>query len=139
MLGLKMFPSCSVLLTDTDPRKLFAKKFAGRGLTKLNRLARQGLKEGKSDESFFDESAKILNQYLSNKLNLSTYGLTQNLLEQHLMERNLKPDLIAKIQDCYAVCDQIRFGKVGADETNREEMIERIREIIYALERKNHD
>lgn len=119
-------------------RTLFAKKFAARGLSRLNRLAKQGLKEGQSDESFFDESAKILNQYLSDKLNLSTYGLTQNLIEQHLMERNLKPDLISKIQDCYAICDQIRFGKMGAAEVNRDEMIGRIREIIYALERKNH-
>ncbi len=118
-------------------RTLFAKKFAARGLNRLNQLAKLAAKDGQSDESFFDESAKILNQYLSDKLNLSTYGLTQDLIEQHLFDRKVNPDIVQKIQNCYSICDRVRFGKMGAVGINREAMIHEIREIIYALERKS--
>ncbi len=120
-------------------RTLFAKKFAAQGLNRLNRLAKTSSQDGQSDESFFDESAKILNQYLSDKLNLSTHGLTQDLIEQRLVGRKISSDFVQKIQNCYSICDQIRFGKMGAVGVNREEMIHQIREIIYALERKGHD
>ena len=113
-------------------RTLFAKKFASKGLARLNRLA----KSKQSDESFFDESAKILNQYLSDKLNLSTYGHTHELIDQNLEGRGVNPDIIKKIKRCYNVFDQVRFGKTGAEDLNREEIIQEIREIIYALERQ---
>lgn len=119
-------------------RTLFAKKFAARGLSRLNHLAKRSAQDGQSDQSFFDESAKILNQYLSNKLNLSTHGLTQNLIERRLQERNVSPDIIQKIQNCYSLCDQVRFGKMGDVGINREEMIHQIRDIIFTLEKK-HD
>lgn len=117
-------------------RTLFAKKYAARGLSRLDRLAKSSVHHGQSDEIFFDEIAKILNQYLSDKLNLSTYGLTQDLIKESLQGRNMNPDLIRKIQNCYSAYDQIRFGKMGAEGANRQEMIQQIREIIYALERK---
>ncbi len=120
-------------------RTLFAKKFAARGLSRLNRLAKSSSQDNQSNESFFNESAKILNQYLSDKLNLSTHGLTQNMIEQGLRERNVSLEIIQKIQNCYSLCDQIRFGKWGTAGINREEIIQRIREIIYTLEQKGHD
>ncbi len=117
-------------------RTLFAKKFAAQGLSRLNRLAKMSSKDGQTNESFFDESAKILDHYLSDKLNLSTHGLTQDSIEQGLIEKHVSSDIIQKIKTCYSICDQIRFGKMGGGDLNRQEMIERIREIIYALEAK---
>ncbi len=116
-------------------RTLFAKKYAGRGLKRLDRLARSS-SDSKSDEVFFDESAKILNQYLSDKLNLSAQGLTQDMIERCLEDRRTDPAIVQKIRECYETCDQVRFGKMGVYGINREEMIMRIREIIYTLERR---
>ena len=117
-------------------RTLFAKKYAARGLNRLDRLSKSSTRQGQSNEVFFGEIAKVLNQYLSDKLNLSTYGLTQDLVKESLQSRNVNPDLIQKIQNCYSVYDQIRFGKMGAEGIRHQEMIQQIREIIYTLERK---
>lgn len=117
-------------------RNLYAKKYAGRGLRRLDRLAKSSSFDSKSDELFFEESTKILNQYLSDKLNLSPQGLTQSMIEQRLGERGAEPETIRRIRECYDMCDQIRFGKMGPQGTDRELVIKQIREIIYALERR---
>ncbi len=116
-------------------RTLYAKKFAGRDLKRLDRLAKSS-SDSKSDEVFFDESAKILNQYLSDKLNLSPQGLTQDMIERRLEERRTEPETIQRIRECHEICDQVRFGKMGSHGIDRGQMIKRIQEIIYALERR---
>ena len=116
-------------------RNLFAKKYASLGLRRLDRLAKASRSDLKSDEIFFDESAKILNQYLADKLNLSPQGLTQNTVEFNLGMRQVNPAIIQKIRDCYDLCDQIRFAKIGLGEVDRASMIKQIKEIIYALEK----
>ena len=115
-------------------RTLFAKKYATRGLKRLDRLAKSS-GDAKSDEVFFDESAKILNQYLADKLNLSPQGLTQDMIETRLYERRAEPELIQKIRECFEICNQVRFGRLGSQGIDRDQMIKRISEIIYALER----
>ena len=116
-------------------RTLYAKKFAGRGLKRLDRLAKSS-SDSKSDEVFFDESAKILNQYLSDKLNLSAQGLTQDMIERRLEERRAEVETIQKIREYYEICDQVRFGRMGSLGIDRGQMIRRIQEIIFALERR---
>ena len=116
-------------------RTLYAKKYAGHGLKRLDHLARSS-SDSKSDEVFFEESAKILNQYLSDKLNLSPQGLTQDMVARYLEARRTDPVVVQKIRECYEICDQVRFGKMGVYGINREAMIKQIREIIYTLERQ---
>ena len=116
-------------------RTLFAKKFVSRGLKRLDHLVKSS-SDAKSDEVFFDESAKILTQYLSDKLNLSPQGLTQDMIEKRLEERWAEADMVQKIRECFEICDQVRFGKLGSHGIDRGQMIKRIREIMYALERQ---
>ena len=113
-------------------RTLYAKKFAGRGLRHLDRLT----KSSEPDEKFFEESAKILNQYLADKLNLSPQNLTLDLIQKHLEEKQAALGLVQNIRGCYEACDQVRFGKLTLEGFDRKSLIERIREIIYLMERK---
>jgi hypothetical protein len=99
-------------------------------------LAASSTRDAQSDEKFFEESAKILNQYLANKLNLSPQSLTLNLIEARLEGKGIDSSVIQKIAQCYETCDQIRFGKLALEGLDRKLMTERIREIIYAMERK---
>lgn len=117
-------------------RTLFAKRYAVKGLKRLDRLVKSSMKDPKSDEIFFDESAKILNRYLSDKLDLSPHGLIQNVVEERLQALQAEPGTIEKVRGCHEICDRVRFGKMDLQGADRRLMIQNIREIIYALERK---
>lgn len=116
-------------------RTYFAKKYARQGLKRLNKLAQSSESGGKTTQQFFDESARILNQYLADKLNLSSHGLTQDIVERHLLARDATPETLEKIRECYGISDQVRFGKMTELQENRRAMIERIQQIMEELER----
>ena len=101
----------------------------------MNRMAKSAAHDPKSFEVFFEEGARILNQYLSDKLNLSPQGLTQDAVEHQLQERQADPATIQKIRECYEICDMVRFGRMSPQGIDCESMIKRIREIIEVLER----
>lgn len=117
-------------------RNLFAKKYAKNGLKRLDHLGKSSKSDSKSDAIFFDESAKILNQYLADKLNLSPQGLTHDMIERSLEARHADPLITQKIHACYDLCDQARFAKISFGEVDRVLMIKQIEEIIYALEKR---
>ena len=102
----------------------------------LDHLVTSSGNDVQSDEKFFEESAKILNQYLADKLNLSPQNLTVDLIETQLEKRQINPETIQKIRECYQACDQVRFGKLALEGLDRKSMVEHIREIIYSLEQK---
>ena len=116
-------------------RTLFAKKNASRSLGRLNRMARSAVHDPKSFEAFFEEGARILNQYLSDKLNLSPQGLTQDAVEHQPQERQADSSTIQKIRECYEICDMVRFGRLNPQGIDCGSMIKRIREIIEIVER----
>ncbi|MBI1978040.1 MAG: protein BatD [Candidatus Omnitrophica bacterium] len=116
-------------------RKLFAKRYATQGLKKLDRLMKSSGAKGQTDETFFEESAKILSQYLADRFNLSAHGLTQDLIERKMESHGLTAEVLQKVRICYETCDQVRFGHIGLSEADREAMVRQIRVIIYELEK----
>ncbi len=61
---------------------------------------------------YFEEIEKILTQYLSDKFNLSTHGVTRWDLEKQL-EQAVGPEdpLLSDLRKLYEFCDESRFGK----------------------------
>ncbi len=116
-------------------RIYFAKKYARKGLKTLMRLAKSSEHGGKTMEQFYDEAARILNQYLADRLNLSSHGLTEDIVEEGLSRQNATAETLEKIRDCYRVSDQVRFGRMTDVPEDRRAMIERIQAIMEELER----
>ncbi len=116
-------------------RALFARKTVGEGLKRLHRMTQSASGDSRKTEAFFEESAKILNQYLADKLNLSPHGLTQYMIEEELARRNVTPEVVQKIRECFEVCDEVRFGRMSAAGFEPSRMIQSIREIVDTLER----
>ena len=115
---------------------LHARKFAGRGLRRLSHLVQWTASGAGADETFFEESAKVLDQYLSDKLNLSAQSLTQEVVERELERRGIQTETIQKIREHYETCNQVRFAKISMGSSARELMMKRLKEIISELERK---
>lgn len=116
-------------------RALFARKTAGEGLKRLHRMTKSASGDSRKTEAFFEESAKVLNRYLADKLNLSPQGLTQYMIEDELQKLNANPETVQKIRECFEACDQVRFGRMSSAGLESKIMVQKIREIIEVLER----
>lgn len=115
-------------------RALFARKIAGAGLKRLGRMA-PASGDSKKAEPFFEESTKVLNQYLADRLNLSAQSLTQYTIEEELSKLNAPSETVQKIRECFEACDRVRFGRMSSAGLESKIMIQKIHEIVEALEK----
>lgn len=111
-------------------RNLYARKFARDGFSRLKKLEARVDRGPAELEAFFVEYAKVLNQYIADKLNLSSFGLTQDMVVEELLKRNVETETIELIRYCYSVCDRVRFGRIVQSEDQPREMVERLDAII---------
>lgn len=117
----------SVYAKDTAlKRRKFARARAEGAMRKLR----------KKDANYFDEAEKILTQYLSDKFNLSAYGMTRYDLEAQLHAVLGEGDALMKdIREFYHVCDESRFGKGAVPEALKEKALVILKETISRVER----
>ncbi|MBI3313265.1 MAG: protein BatD [Candidatus Omnitrophica bacterium] len=115
-------------------RNRLAKSQAEIGMRRLKVFERS--KDPKATAQFFDQIEKILSQYLSDKFNLSAYGMTRNELEAQLM-RTLGPEdpLHTNILEFYRICDEHRFGKGAVLVEHRNDALRLLRETIARVEK----
>jgi len=106
-------------------------RYALKNAVKQTRRLRGMLtKDGKSEQLFFDEAERLMNQYLADKLNLSPQALTQNLVAEKLTERGVSGQAIQKIQKFYDDCGMIRFAPPGSFLARSNEILEAIESIL---------
>ena len=87
-------------------RRSQARSRAEAKMRRLKALARAETAE------YFEELEKILTQYLTDKFNLSTHGVTRWDIEKQL-EQAFGPEdpLLLDLRQLYEFCDESRFGK----------------------------
>lgn len=90
----------------------------------------------KKNAAYFDEAEKILTQYLSDKFNFSTHGITRYDLENQMREA-LGPEdpLLHELQEFYQVCDESRFGRGEVPEALKEKALRILRDTIARVEK----
>ncbi|MSR76672.1 MAG: hypothetical protein EXS63_00380 [Candidatus Omnitrophica bacterium] len=115
-------------------RRTQAKSRAEKRLKKLISMMHRG--DHGNEGLYFDEIEKILTQYLTDKFNLSTLGITRMDLEKKL-EEILGPQdpFYQELMSLYSWCDISRFAKaaVSQEERNKAQLI--LKEAIYRLEK----
>ena len=115
---------------DALRRRRQAKSAALGGIKKLKNLKR------KEDSSFFEESDKVLTQYLADKFNLSAYGGTRREIERELEKRlGVDDALYSDILKIYDVCDHSRFAGGKGDAENKLKAIDVIQKTIQKMEK----
>ncbi len=123
--------------------------FAGNNALKRRRFARSNAEarirklksksKFRSDEeaaAYFQEVEKILTQYLSDKFNVSAYGVTRQELEQKL-EQTLGPEdpLYKEILELYAMCHEFRYAKSALREDMQHRSVKILQNAIQRVER----
>lgn len=89
-----------------------------------------------SIHAFFEETEKILTQYLSDKLNLPTHGVTREDLERRL-EEILGPQdsLTQELKELYQLCDESRFAKAKIPYDLKDKALKILRETLSRIEK----
>jgi hypothetical protein len=116
-------------------RRLIGKKIAQKRLRALAKMVTQDARDAVSGGDFFAESAKVLNEYLAGRLNMSAHGMTTDLLTQALRVQGESDEVIERVQFCYGVCNQARFGNASAVQEKKGEVFEAIRFTVQVLEK----
>lgn len=111
-------------------RRRMARANAEAGMRRL-----RGARSRKSP-GFFDDSEKVLTQYLSDKFNLSAYGMTRYDVEAKFSQVFGSGDpLVKEIQEFYQICDESRFAKADIPEEQKDRVLRIIKETIVRVEK----
>lgn len=100
------------------------------------RHLRAWIRNDSKGDAFFEEVEKILTQYLADKFNMSTYGITHEELQRELGSvLGASDPLYTDIMNLYRLCDESRFAKasIPKEEKLRAERI--LQDTIRRVER----
>jgi len=133
--GLLRHRQEEIFAKDTGlKRRRLAKSQAQSKLRELKRLSR-----ARGDEEaavYFEEIEKILTQYLSDKFNLSAYGITRTDLENEL-EKALgsEDELYGSIVELFRLCDESRFAKAQIPQEKKDSALKILKATLSRVEK----
>ncbi|MBN1870563.1 MAG: protein BatD [Candidatus Omnitrophica bacterium] len=111
-------------------RRLRAPKQAKQGLAEARKLmaARKGVE-------FYDTVFKTIQQYLRDKLHLSSGAVTFETVQAYLNNNRIERNVIDDIKLVYDECDMIRYASADMGQENMSASYQRLARIIDHLER----
>ena len=103
-------------------------------MNKLKKLARSSRDE--DAVTFFVELEKAMTQYISDKWNFSTYGVTRQDLEGTLTAHFGADDAHLKdVLELYRLCDESRFGKGSIPQATKKIGLKIFQDTVNRIER----
>lgn len=78
---------------------------------------------------------KTLQDYLGDRLNLPSSGITSNIIEEQLRPRALPPEICQALKEVFTACDTARFAPNMQGKVDRERLVKIVREVIVAMEK----
>jgi hypothetical protein len=111
-------------------RRLRAPRKAGKGIRNAERLLNKN-----QTEEFYDFVFKTLREYLGDRFHLPSGGMTGDIVDSALKDRNVHEDILLKTGNIFKECDMARYAssELGAD--NMRNTLKDLREVIDHLER----
>ncbi|MFC1725190.1 BatD family protein [candidate division KSB1 bacterium] len=107
-----------------------AAKTAQKRLSKARTLLKS------EDEKFFAEMAKVLQDFIADKLNLSSAGLVNDEIKEKLKSRNIEEEIITELIKTIDECNMGRFSPGNIDTNAKENIYSKGKELIISLEKR---
>jgi len=115
-------------------RRKTARSTASLNMNKLKKLARSSHEEDVA--TFFVELEKAMTQYITDKWNLSTYGVTRQDLEATLTRHFGTEDAHLKdVFELFRLCDESRFGKGEVPQASKKIGLKIFQDTVNRIER----
>jgi len=112
-------------------RKLRASKKARQGIRKVKRSF-----ESDTPQKFYDEVFKTMQEYLGDKFQLPIGGITSQIVDQELKDRNINKDILSKLREVFSECDMARYALSQLDKNSMKLTFNKVREVIEYFERE---
>jgi hypothetical protein len=110
-------------------RRLLAPKKAKRGMDK----AAKHLGRNEPDE-FYDAVSKTLREYLGNRFHLSSGGMTVDIVDTALRNKDIDQEMLQDIKTLFNECDIARYSSKEHGTAEMEATLTRLREVINYCE-----
>lgn len=115
-------------------RRKIARPTAMGNMKRLVKLARSS--KDSDVAVFFDELEKAMTQYITDKWNLSTYGVTRRDLEDALVAHfGSEDEHLKDVLSLYQLCDESRFGKGAIPQASKKMGMDIFRDTVNRIER----
>ena len=100
------------------------------------RLAAAGKRmDGAQGSAFHEEVARALVEYVGDRFDRSSSGLTYDDVERLLVSRSVPADLIRRFRDCVEACDFARYVPASSQTGRREETLREARDVLAQMEK----
>lgn len=115
-------------------RRKTARAVASANMQRLKKIARSSKEEDMA--AFFVELEKAMTQFITDKWNLSTFGVTRQDLEDTLTAHFGAGDAHLKdVLELYHLCDESRFGKGSIPQTSKKIGMKIFQDTVNRIER----
>ena len=105
---------------------------AQRRLAEAEQLMRAG--QGQR-AAFYAALFKTLQDYLGDRLNVPSSGITSDIVEEQLRPRGVPPEIGQALKEVFAACDSARFAPSLQGNLDRERLVKIAREVVMAMEK----
>jgi hypothetical protein len=91
--------------------------------------------QAKQSAAFYAALFKTLQDYLGDRLNVPSSGITSDIVEEQLRPRALPPEICQALKEVFAACDAARFAPEMQGKVDRERLVKIVREVVAAMEK----
>ncbi len=105
---------------------------AQRRLAEAEHLMRAGPGQ---NAAFYAVLFKTLQDYLGDRLNVPSSGITSDIVEEQLRPRGVPPEISQALKEVFAACDSARFAPSLQGNLDRERLVKIVREVTTAMEK----
>ena len=92
--------------------------------------------EKNAPDSFYPEIARVLQEYIADKLNIAAAGIVTGKLEKMLTKMHIDNDLVDAYVGCLKLCDFHRFASINCTQDEMRELYEDSRKAIHTMEER---
>lgn len=84
----------------------------------------------------YEQLFKTMQDYLGNRLTIPTAGITYDVIDAALSQKEVDPDIMRKLKNLFNECDRAKFAQTSSGEMKAEDDLKELKEVIAYLERK---
>ena len=113
----------------------YAKRLRAPGKARKNLRRTRGFLKTKQTDKFFEAVFKTLQEYLGDKFQLPTAGITSSIVEDFKERNVIGQEVLGMIGECFGNCDAARYAPASITEQQMLDTFKLLWKIIDALER----
>ncbi len=120
------------LSSDTGyARRLTAPKKAKKGIQEAEHFLSRNMQQ-----EFYDSAFKTIREYLGNRFHVPSGGITVNVVDELLKDKNMDAALLEKLKHIFAACDIARYAPDALATMRMDETLKELKEVIDYIERQ---